>query len=86
MFPDWDGRRMTLVFRNVVLCRFTGWGHVSGGETVDRFDERVSAETLSDCDRLKAAGGRVPPLKFGVCFISGSELELVCDRVEFELA
>jgi hypothetical protein len=27
MFPDWDGKRMTLAFRNVVLCRFTGHGH-----------------------------------------------------------
>ena len=84
-FPDWDGRRMTLAFRNVALCRFNGWGHVAGGETIDRFDEKVSAEALSQCERLKASGLRVPRLNFSVSFISGSELELVCDRVEYQL-
>jgi hypothetical protein len=84
--PEWDGRQILLSFKNVMLCRLTGWGHVTGGETLDSIDERVSAEFMGECRRHEATGLFVPPLKLGVSFISGSSLEMACDRIEYEMS
>jgi hypothetical protein len=84
-YPEWDGREIVLVFWNVVLCRFEGFGGVVGGETLDAFHERLSPEFVIECQRLKDAGVRVPPIRLWISFISGSGLQLVCDQVLFDV-
>jgi hypothetical protein len=85
-YPEWDGRKVGLTFKNVFRCRFVGVGFVLGGDCLDSFHERLSPEFQAECARSRGAGVRMPSIGLWISFISGSSLQLVCDHVYVDVA
>jgi hypothetical protein len=70
--------------RGVVFFQHTAWGHMIGPEILNGWDERISAALEQELERNRAAGVRVPPLRYTLTFHSGSWIELVCERLLYE--
>ena len=67
-FVPYRGRAVEIVFADTSEVRFSGVGNVANSENFDGADLRRTYDS-----------GRVA---VGMCFSSGSELSLICDKVE----
>ena len=84
-FDTWVGQNVSLVFSDVVACRFVGWGVQIGQERIDTILEDISTELTDECKQLQSAGYNVPPFRFTIVLGSGSTIELVCQEVAVEM-
>lgn len=80
----WEGRKLVIVAIDVALSIYTLWG-VGGDEMVDAIRPGISPSLEQAMVEPKQLGARFPELAFGISFISGSLLEIVCRELEVEV-
>ena len=80
-YAPWDGKGLVLVAIDVAVSKHIVWG-VAGAETIDAVRPGISAAVRESTREARRMGVRLPSLEFTVSFHSGSELEVICDRLE----
>jgi hypothetical protein len=81
---EMNGDRLRIRARGVFLFRCIAWGHAIGLESLNTWKDGVAPATRAELDRSRQAGLHVPASMYTICFHSGSVIELVCERLEYE--
>ena len=84
-YEPWNGRTISLVLSDVMMCKFLGWGVQIGKERISSWNEGVSEDSMLECSRLRSSGFDIPPLALTVVLGSGSSIELVCREISVDV-
>ncbi len=81
-YPDWAGKDVTVSLLDVIVATATLFGHVMGEDSIDGFDEGISARTDRLVTELVDAGVFSPTILLKITFHSGSYIEIACAGVD----
>jgi len=83
-FDPWNGRTLQITASDVWLLRWTAHGHFVGSDSINMWDQGVSAESLRTLNEERRAGLDPPALMFSIVFHSGSVCEFVCRHLKVD--
>lgn len=79
--PQWSGQRLRITCEDVLLFKWTAWGHSIGAETLDAWREAPPDTFSAELKPALDMGIRPVAFAWVVLFHSGSHFVLLCDDV-----
>jgi hypothetical protein len=82
---EFSGRSVHVVIHDALFVLATLLGHTLSSDTINICQPRISPESEKRLAQFRHQGIDVPPVRLGIAFNSGSEIEIACRRVVIEL-
>ena len=78
-YAKWEGKRLVVRCDDVLLLRWTAWGHAIGPELLDAWNA-LPVDDVTEVKPFFKMGGRRPAQAWRVSFHSGSHFDVLCER------